>query len=96
MTERDGHHQVSKYQVDAPAALNAAFRADQRSGPRATARMRRPSRPERHSCNCVKTAEEAATSHVAGEMFKMMSGIDMLHVPYRGSAPMLTDLLGGH
>jgi tripartite-type tricarboxylate transporter receptor subunit TctC len=57
--------------------------------------MRRPSRPERHSCNCVKTAEEAATSHVAGEMFKMMSGIDMLHVPYRGSAPMLTDLLGG-
>jgi tripartite-type tricarboxylate transporter receptor subunit TctC len=28
-------------------------------------------------------------------MFKMMSGIEMLHVPYRGSAPMLTDLLGG-
>jgi tripartite-type tricarboxylate transporter receptor subunit TctC len=34
--------------------------------------------------------------HVAGELFKMMTGIDMLHVPYRGSAPMLTDLLGGH
>jgi tripartite-type tricarboxylate transporter receptor subunit TctC len=33
--------------------------------------------------------------HVAGEMFKMMAGINMLHVPYRGSAPMLTDLLGG-
>ena len=34
-------------------------------------------------------------SHLAGEMFKMMAGIDMLHVPYRGSAPMLVDLLGG-
>src|SRR5262245_42327693 len=35
------------------------------------------------------------TSHVAGEMFKMMSGVNMLHVPYRGSAPMVTDLVGG-
>jgi tripartite-type tricarboxylate transporter receptor subunit TctC len=35
------------------------------------------------------------TSHVAGELFKMMAGVHMLHVPYRGSAPMLTDLLGG-
>jgi tripartite-type tricarboxylate transporter receptor subunit TctC len=34
-------------------------------------------------------------SHVAGELFKMATGTDMLHVPYRGSAPMLTDLLGG-
>ena len=34
-------------------------------------------------------------SHVAGEIFKMATGTDMLHVPYRGSAPMLTDLLGG-
>jgi tripartite-type tricarboxylate transporter receptor subunit TctC len=33
--------------------------------------------------------------HISGEMFKMMTGIDMQHVPYRGSAPMLTDLLGG-
>jgi tripartite-type tricarboxylate transporter receptor subunit TctC len=33
--------------------------------------------------------------HVARELFKMMTGIDMLHVPYRGSAPALTDLLGG-
>jgi tripartite-type tricarboxylate transporter receptor subunit TctC len=35
------------------------------------------------------------TSHVAGKLFKMMTGVQMLHVPYRGSAPMLTDLLGG-
>jgi tripartite-type tricarboxylate transporter receptor subunit TctC len=34
-------------------------------------------------------------SHVAAELFKTATGIDTLHVPYRGSAPMLTDLLGG-
>jgi tripartite-type tricarboxylate transporter receptor subunit TctC len=34
-------------------------------------------------------------SHVAGELFKLAADIRMLHVPYRGSAPMLTDLLGG-
>lgn len=35
------------------------------------------------------------TAHVAGELFKMMTGVDMRHVPYRGSAPALIDLLGG-
>jgi tripartite-type tricarboxylate transporter receptor subunit TctC len=34
-------------------------------------------------------------AHVAGELFKMMTGIDMRHVPYRGSTPALTDLIGG-
>jgi tripartite-type tricarboxylate transporter receptor subunit TctC len=34
-------------------------------------------------------------SHLSGEMFKMMTGVEMQHVPYRGSAPMLTDLLAG-
>jgi len=34
-------------------------------------------------------------SHLCGELFKMVSGIEMLHVPYRGSAPMLIDLLSG-
>lgn len=34
-------------------------------------------------------------SHLAGELFKMMAGIDMVHVPYRGVAPALIDLLGG-
>lgn len=33
-------------------------------------------------------------SHMAGELFKMMTGIDMVHVPYRGTTPALTDLLG--
>ena len=36
-----------------------------------------------------------ATPHVAGELFKMMAGVDMVHVPYRGNAPALADLLGG-
>src|SRR5262249_36508999 len=34
-------------------------------------------------------------SHVAGALFKLMSGVNLLHVPYRGTAPALTDLLGG-
>jgi tripartite-type tricarboxylate transporter receptor subunit TctC len=33
--------------------------------------------------------------HVAGELFKMMAGVDMVHVPYRGGGPALTDLIGG-
>ena len=35
------------------------------------------------------------TNHVAGELFKMMTSVDMVHVPYRGDAPAITDLLGG-
>jgi tripartite-type tricarboxylate transporter receptor subunit TctC len=34
-------------------------------------------------------------SHIAGELFKRTAGVEMVHVPYRGSAPMLTDLMGG-
>ena len=33
--------------------------------------------------------------HIAGELFKMMAGVDMVHVPYRGAGPSLTDLIGG-
>lgn len=35
------------------------------------------------------------TPHVTGELFKMMTGVNMVHVPYRGDAPALIDLLGG-
>ena len=35
------------------------------------------------------------SSHLTGELFKMMTGVEMMHVPYRGSAPMLIDLLSG-
>jgi tripartite-type tricarboxylate transporter receptor subunit TctC len=34
-------------------------------------------------------------SHMAGELFKMMANVDMVHVPYRGAGPALSDLLGG-
>ena len=34
-------------------------------------------------------------THVVGELFKMKAGVDMIHVPYRGGAPAITDLLGG-
>jgi tripartite-type tricarboxylate transporter receptor subunit TctC len=37
----------------------------------------------------------ATTTHLAGELLKMMADIDMTHVPYRGTGPALTDLLGG-
>jgi len=36
-----------------------------------------------------------SSNHVTGELFKMMTGTDMVHVPYRGGAPALTDLIAG-
>jgi tripartite-type tricarboxylate transporter receptor subunit TctC len=43
----------------------------------------------------MASAGSGTPQHVAGEMFKMMTGADMVHVPYRGAAPALVDLLGG-
>jgi tripartite-type tricarboxylate transporter receptor subunit TctC len=43
----------------------------------------------------MASAGSGTPQHVAGELFKMMAGVNMLHVPYRGAAPALTDLLGG-
>jgi tripartite-type tricarboxylate transporter receptor subunit TctC len=42
------------------------------------------------------SAGVGSVPHMAGELFKLMAGVDMLHVPYRGSAPALTDLIAGH
>ena len=36
-----------------------------------------------------------STAHVSTELFKSMTGVDMTHVPYKGSAPALTDLIAG-
>ena len=41
------------------------------------------------------SAGNGSVAHVTGELFKMMTGVDMLHVPYRGAALALTDLIGG-
>jgi tripartite-type tricarboxylate transporter receptor subunit TctC len=35
-------------------------------------------------------------NHLSGEMFKQMAGIDLVHIPYKGAAPAMNDLLGGH
>jgi tripartite-type tricarboxylate transporter receptor subunit TctC len=43
----------------------------------------------------MASAGNGSAPHVAGELFKMMAGIDMVHVPYRGGGPALNDLLGG-
>jgi tripartite-type tricarboxylate transporter receptor subunit TctC len=43
----------------------------------------------------MASAGTGNSSHVSGELFKMLSGIDMVHVPYRGGAPALQDLIGG-
>ncbi len=43
----------------------------------------------------MASAGSGTPSHVAGELFKAMTGVNMIHVPYRGAAPALTDLLGG-
>jgi tripartite-type tricarboxylate transporter receptor subunit TctC len=42
------------------------------------------------------SAGTGTPQHVSAELFKMMTGVNMTHVPYRGSAPALTDLIGGH
>jgi tripartite-type tricarboxylate transporter receptor subunit TctC len=43
----------------------------------------------------MASAGNGTTPHIAGELFKMMVGVDIVHIPYRGEAPALTDLLGG-
>jgi tripartite-type tricarboxylate transporter receptor subunit TctC len=43
----------------------------------------------------MASAGNGTVPHLAGELFKMVAGVDMIHVPYRGGAPALTDLLGG-
>jgi tripartite-type tricarboxylate transporter receptor subunit TctC len=43
----------------------------------------------------VASAGIGSTGHLVGELFKMTAGVDLVHVPYRGAGPALTDLLGG-
>src|SRR5262249_5752219 len=43
----------------------------------------------------MASSGNGTTAHVAGELFQMMTGVRMIHVPYRGATPALTDLLSG-
>jgi tripartite-type tricarboxylate transporter receptor subunit TctC len=43
----------------------------------------------------MASAGNGSAPHIAGELFKMMAGVDLVHIPYRGQGPALTDLLGG-
>jgi tripartite-type tricarboxylate transporter receptor subunit TctC len=43
----------------------------------------------------MASAGNGTTQHLSGELFKMMTGVNIVHVPYRGNAPALTDLLAG-
>jgi tripartite-type tricarboxylate transporter receptor subunit TctC len=43
----------------------------------------------------MASSGSGSAPHVAGELFKMMSGVNMVHVPYRGDLPAITDLLAG-
>ncbi|HLH95094.1 MAG TPA: tripartite tricarboxylate transporter substrate binding protein [Xanthobacteraceae bacterium] len=43
----------------------------------------------------MASSGNGSTIQVSGELFKMMTGVNMIHVPYRGAAPALTDMLGG-
>jgi tripartite-type tricarboxylate transporter receptor subunit TctC len=66
-----------------------------------------PSLPVNSVADLIKLAKEkpgqlnfassgSGTSiHLSGELFKAMAGVDMMHVPYKGSAPAVTDLMGG-
>ncbi|HZY19479.1 MAG TPA: tripartite tricarboxylate transporter substrate binding protein [Ramlibacter sp.] len=42
------------------------------------------------------SAGSGTSQHISGELFKSMAGVAMQHIPYRGSGPMMTDLLGGN
>jgi len=41
------------------------------------------------------SAGNGSTEHLSAELFKSMAGVDMVHIPYKGGAPMMTDLIGG-
>src|ERR1700754_3161661 len=43
----------------------------------------------------MASSGNGSTIHMSGELFKMLTGVNMVHVPYRGGAPALTDLMGG-
>jgi tripartite-type tricarboxylate transporter receptor subunit TctC len=60
-----------------------------------TAELVRYARSNPHKLSFASMGS-GTSGHLSGEMFKMLAGVDVQHVPYKGSAPALNDLLGGH
>jgi tripartite-type tricarboxylate transporter receptor subunit TctC len=44
----------------------------------------------------IASSGNGSSAHLGAELFKLMAGVNLLHVPYKGAAPALNDLLGGH
>ena len=44
----------------------------------------------------IASSGNGSSAHLGAELFKLMAGVDLVHVPYKGAAPALNDLLGGH
>ena len=78
----------------ASCACPTSWRSIRRFRPRRSRNSSPTPRPIRARSTWRRPAS-ASSNHVAGELFKMMAGVDMVHVPYRGGAPALTDLLAG-
>ena len=101
--EHDRRHALRQAQVE----FRARRRAGRRHQPGAAGGRGHPGLPVKSIPELIAYAKAnpgkinyasagvGTPQHVAGELFKMMTGVVMQHVPYRGSAPALTDLLGG-
>ena len=85
---------VTSRRSQASPARRSSWRSIHRFRPRrfpSSSPMPRPIRAR----STWRRAATGPSAPCAGELFKMMTGVDMVHVPYRGGAPALTDLLGG-
>jgi len=74
-----------------PYLLLVHSSVDAKTVPELVAWLRKRPTPAAYS-----TAGAGTPSHLASELFKMMSKVELTHVPYKGAAPALIDLLGGH
>src|SRR5262245_8585014 len=77
------------------ATMSGAIVAGPKAGFKSLAELVAYAKPRPGQVN-FGSAGSGTTTHLAGELLNMEAGIKLVHVPYRGAAPALTDLLGGH
>src|SRR5262245_50073459 len=100
---RDQRDALRQAQLRLPARYRAGRRhyprAERHGGHPVAAGQDRPRVPRYAKANPDKinygSAGTGSSNHLSGELLKMMTGVRMVHVPYRGAAPALTDLIGG-